>query len=76
MNIKDTEKLIELMNSIMDLYENIPYKDPTGYNNFLWHMASDMMIKPIMIMQNILYQHLETLVEKENAHSGTNQNNN
>ena len=74
MNIKDTEKLIELLDSILNMFEMVPTKDPTGYNNFMWLMMYDMMTKPIVIMQNILYLHLDALKEKENAHSGTNEN--
>ena len=71
MNIKDTEKLIELLDSILNMFEKVPTIDPTGHNNFMWLMMYDMMTKPIVIMQNILYLHLDALKEKENAHSGT-----
>lgn len=69
MNIKETEKLIELLDSILNMFESIPRKDPTGYNNFIWIMMYDMMTKPIVVMQNILYLHLDTLTE--NVHSTT-----
>ena len=67
MNIKDTEKLIELLDSILNMFEKIPTIDPTGHNNFMWLMMYDMMTKPIVIMQNILYLHLDALKEKENS---------
>ncbi len=35
MTIKDTEKLIELLDSILNMFEMIPTKDPTGHNNFM-----------------------------------------
>lgn len=75
MNIKDTEKLIELLDSILNMFEKVPTIDPTGHNNFMWLMMYDMMTKPIVIMQNILYLHLDALKEKENAHSGTDEDN-
>jgi len=65
MNIKDTEKLIELLDSILNMFEKVPTIDPTGHNNFMWLMMYDMMTKPIVIMQNILYLHLDALKEKE-----------
>ena len=67
MNIKDTEKLIELLDSILNMFEKVPTIDPTGHNNFMWLMMYDMMTKPIVIMQNILYLHLDALKEKENS---------
>ena len=75
MNIKDTEKLIELLDSILNMFEKVPTIDPTGHNNFMWLVMYDMMTKPIVIMQNILYLHLDALKEKENAHSGTDEDN-
>ena len=67
MNIKDTEKLIELLDFILNMFEKVPTIDPTGHNNFMWLMMYDMMTKPIVIMQNILYLHLDALKEKENS---------
>jgi len=80
MNKKQTEHLLEVCDSILDLMENFsPHNFESSKHSFMFTMMYDMMITSIVIMQNTLYLHYDTLNENEinntpptlDTHTGT-----
>ena len=65
MNREQTERYIEQLDAIMNMMENFsPHKFPPG-NSVMWIMLYDMLIKTPIIMQTMLYNHLDNLIDAE-----------
>jgi len=66
MNKKQTEHLLEVCDSILDLVENFsPHNFEASKHSFMFTMMYDMMLTSIVVMQNTLYLHHDMLEENE-----------
>jgi hypothetical protein len=66
MTKKETEHLIEVCDSILNLLENFsPHTTQPNSINLMFNMMYEMIINSTLIMQNSLYIHRDLLEENE-----------
>jgi hypothetical protein len=66
MNKKETEHLIEVCDSILNLLENFsPHTTQPNSKNLMFIMMYEMMFNSTLIMQNSLYIHRDLLEKNE-----------
>jgi len=66
MTKKETEHLIEVCDSILNLLENFsPYTTQPFPSNLMFIMMYEMIINSTLVMQNSLYLHHDLLEENE-----------